>query len=52
MPKLFRAEKAATDAVGWIWVALMALVAASSFWVHTIRLVDRSARSICCRSSR
>jgi uncharacterized membrane protein len=25
--------------VGWIWVALMALVAASSFWIHTIRLV-------------
>src|ERR1700751_3325248 len=25
--------------LGWIWVALMALVALSSFWVHTIRLV-------------
>jgi uncharacterized membrane protein len=24
-------------ALGWIWVALMATVAASSFWVHTIR---------------
>jgi uncharacterized membrane protein len=25
-------------AIGWIWVALMAIVAASSFWVHQIRL--------------
>jgi uncharacterized membrane protein len=25
--------------VGWIWVALMLLVAVSSFWIHTIRLV-------------
>ncbi|MGC2776135.1 MAG: DUF2306 domain-containing protein [Bradyrhizobium sp.] len=25
--------------IGWIWVALMAAVAASSFWIHTIRLV-------------
>ncbi|MGY8681782.1 DUF2306 domain-containing protein [Bradyrhizobium sp. UFLA05-153] len=25
--------------VGWIWVALMAIVAASSFWIHQIRLV-------------
>ena len=25
--------------LGWIWVALMVLVAASSFWIHTIRLV-------------
>lgn len=25
--------------LGWIWVALMALVAASSFWIHQIRLV-------------
>src|SRR3954468_5363976 len=25
--------------LGWIWVALMALVALSSFWIHTIRLV-------------
>ncbi|MGJ4916310.1 DUF2306 domain-containing protein [Bradyrhizobium sp. HKCCYLRH2060] len=25
--------------LGWIWVTLMAAVAASSFWVHTIRLV-------------
>lgn len=24
---------------GWIWVALMAVVAASSFWIHQIRLV-------------
>src|ERR1700746_1157972 len=24
--------------VGWIWVALMAVVAASSFWIHQIRL--------------
>ena len=23
-------------ALGWVWVALMAVVAASSFWVHTI----------------
>ena len=25
--------------VGWIWVALMTVVAASSFWIHQIRLV-------------
>jgi uncharacterized membrane protein len=25
--------------VGWIWVALMAIVALSSFWIHQIRLV-------------
>jgi uncharacterized membrane protein len=25
--------------LGWIWVALMTLVAASSFWIHQIRLV-------------
>ena len=25
--------------VGWIWVALMATVAASSFWIHEIRLL-------------
>lgn len=24
--------------IGWIWVALMALVAISSFWIHQIRL--------------
>ncbi|OAF12140.1 DUF2306 domain-containing protein [Bradyrhizobium neotropicale] len=25
--------------VGWIWVALMVVVATSSFWIHGIRLV-------------
>ena len=25
--------------IGWIWVALMALVAGSSFWIHQIRLI-------------
>ncbi len=25
--------------LGWIWVVLMAVVAASSFWIHQIRLV-------------
>jgi uncharacterized membrane protein len=25
--------------LGWIWVPLMALVAASSFWIHQIRLL-------------
>ena len=25
--------------LGWIWVALMATVAVSSFWIHKIRLV-------------
>jgi uncharacterized membrane protein len=25
--------------VGWIWVGLMATVAASSFWIHEIRLL-------------
>jgi uncharacterized membrane protein len=24
--------------VGWIWVALMALIAASSFWIHDLRM--------------
>jgi uncharacterized membrane protein len=24
--------------IGWIWVVLMAVVAASSFWIHQIRL--------------
>ena len=25
--------------IGWIWVALMAVVAISSFWIHQIRLL-------------
>jgi uncharacterized membrane protein len=25
--------------VGWTWVALMALIAVSSFWIHDIRMV-------------
>jgi uncharacterized membrane protein len=25
--------------IGWIWVALMAVVAISSFWIHQLRLV-------------
>lgn len=25
--------------IGWIWIALMVVVAASSFWINTIRLV-------------
>ena len=25
--------------VGWIWVSLMVIVAASSFWIHEIRLL-------------
>src|SRR5262249_12864780 len=25
--------------IGWIWVALMAVIAVSSFWIHQIRLV-------------
>jgi uncharacterized membrane protein len=25
--------------VGWIWVALMALVAVSSFWIHQLRVL-------------
>jgi uncharacterized membrane protein len=25
--------------IGWIWVAMMAVVAISSFWIHEIRLV-------------
>lgn len=25
--------------LGWVWVALMTLIAMSSFWIHTIRLV-------------
>jgi uncharacterized membrane protein len=27
--------------IGWVWVLLMAAVAASSFWIHQIRLVGR-----------
>ena len=27
--------------LGWIWVALMAVVAASSFWIHEIKLVGQ-----------
>src|SRR6188508_3570111 len=37
--------------VGWMWVALLAIIAISSFWIHEIRMFgSRSARSICCRS--
>jgi uncharacterized membrane protein len=25
--------------IGWVWVALMALIAISSFWIHEIRLI-------------
>src|SRR5262245_51631348 len=25
--------------IGWIWVALMAVIAISSFWIHEIRLI-------------
>ncbi len=25
--------------IGWVWVALMATIAASSFWIHGLRLV-------------
>ena len=25
--------------IGWIWVALMTVIAVSSFWIHEIRLV-------------
>ena len=25
--------------IGWIWIALMAVVAISSFWIHQIRLI-------------
>jgi uncharacterized membrane protein len=25
--------------IGWIWVALMAMVAVSSFWIHELRIV-------------
>src|SRR5437868_8680124 len=25
--------------IGWIWVALMAVIAVSSFWIHQLRLV-------------
>src|SRR5215467_1768684 len=25
--------------IGWIWVALMAVIAVSSFWIHSIRLI-------------
>jgi uncharacterized membrane protein len=25
--------------IGWIWIALMAVVAGSSFWIHQIRLI-------------
>jgi uncharacterized membrane protein len=38
--------------LGWVWVALMAVVAGSSFFIHEIRLWGRGARSISCRYSR
>src|SRR4051794_26377423 len=25
--------------IGWVWVVLMAIIAVSSFWIHSIRLV-------------
>jgi len=25
--------------IGWVWVALMAAIAVSSFWIHSIRLI-------------
>ena len=25
--------------IGWIWVTLMTVIAVSSFWIHTIRLI-------------
>jgi uncharacterized membrane protein len=37
--------------IGWIWVALMVVVAASSFWIHQTAWSGHSARSICSRSS-
>jgi uncharacterized membrane protein len=37
--------------VGWLWVALMATVATTSFWIHDLRVWGQGARSICCRSS-
>jgi uncharacterized membrane protein len=38
--------------IGWIWVALMGLVAGSSFWIHQIRLVGPWSPILCSRSSR
>jgi len=43
--------------LGWIWVALIAVVAGSSFGIHELRTgaragSGRGARSTCCRSSR
>ena len=43
--------------LGWIWVALMTVVAGSSFGIHELRTgaragSGRGARSTCCRSSR
>jgi len=35
--------------IGWIWVALMVTVAASSFWIHDLSICSRSSRSRCCR---
>ena len=37
--------------VGWLWVALMATVATTSFWIHDCGYGVSGARSICCRSS-
>ena len=44
--------------LGWIWVLLMVIVAASSFWIHELRVWgawspihhSRSSPSRCCRS--
>jgi uncharacterized membrane protein len=37
--------------MGWMWVTLMVVVAASSFWIHELRVWGRGARSICSRFS-
>lgn len=38
--------------IGWTWVLLMTLVAASGFWIHEIKLWGHGAQFIFCRSSR
>ena len=32
--------------LGWIWVALMAVVAVSSFWIHQIRMFGPSSSKL------
>ena len=38
--------------IGWIWVLLMVIVAATSFWIHDLRVWGPWSPITCSRSSR